>query len=172
MKYMMKKKGLLVWVVVLAVVGVFFMSSAALAVGGRRDYPVQPVPFTDVQITDEFWSPRMETNRKVTIPYAFGKCEETGRIDNFAKTGGLMKGEFEGIYFNDSDVYKVIEGAGYSLKNRADPELEKYVDGVIEKIASAQWENGYLYTFYSVPRRQPEKRWTNMRDNHELYCAG
>ena len=163
---MMARKDSLIGVVVLAVLG------AAIGSEAKKDYPVQPVPFTDVQITDEFWSPRMETNRKVTIPYAFKKCEETGRIDNFAKAGGLMKGEFEGIYFNDSDVYKVIEGAGYSLKNRADPELEKYVDGVIEKIASAQWENGYLYTFYSVPRRQPEKRWTNMRDNHELYCAG
>ncbi len=163
---MMARKDSLIGVVVLAVLG------AAIGSEAKKDYPVQPVPFTDVQITDEFWSPRMETNRKVTIPYAFKKCKETGRIDNFAKAGGLMKGEFEGIYFNDSDVYKVIEGAGYSLKNRADPELEKYVDGVIEKIASAQWENGYLYTFYSVPRRQPEKRWTNMRDNHELYCAG
>jgi len=169
---MRANKGLLIWVVFLVMVAVCFVPSAAVAAVGKRDYPVQPVPFTDVRITDEFWTPRLETNRKVTIPYDFKKCEETGRIDNFAKASGLMKGEFEGIYFNDSDVYKVIEGAGYSLKNRADPELEKYVDGVIEKIASAQWENGYLYTFYSVPRRQPEKRWTNMRDNHELYCAG
>ncbi|MBA7678898.1 Non-reducing end beta-L-arabinofuranosidase [subsurface metagenome] len=121
----------------------------------------------------------METNRKVTVPYDFKKCEETGRIDNFAKAGGLMEGEFEGIYFNDSDLYKVIEGAAYSLsvrtpqeKSHPDPELEKYVDGVIEKIAAAQWEDGYLYTFYSLPERQPEKRWTDVRNKHELYCAG
>ncbi len=130
------------------------------------------VPFTDVAFADEFWAPRIETNRKVTVPYAFKKCEETGRISNFAKAGGLMEGKFEGIYFNDSDLYKVIEGAAYSLKNHPDPELEKYVDGVIDKIAAAQWEDGYLYTFYSVPRRQPEKRWTNVRGKHELYCAG
>jgi DUF1680 family protein len=108
----------------------------------------------------------------VTIPYAFKKCEETGRISNFAKAGGLMEGNHEGKYFNDSDVYKVIEGAAYSLKSRPDPELEKYVDGVIDRIAAAQWEDGYLYTFYSLPKRQPEKRWTDTRVRHELYCAG
>jgi DUF1680 family protein len=130
------------------------------------------VPFTDVAFADEFWAPRIETNRKVTIPYAFKKCEETGRISNFAKAGGLIEGKFEGIYFNDSDLYKVIEGAAYSLKSRPDPELEKYIDGVIDKIAAAQWEDGYLYTFYSVPRRQPKKRWSDIRGKHELYCAG
>ncbi len=133
---------------------------------------LRAVAFTDVVIADEFWAPRMETNRKVTVPYNFKKCEETGRIDNFAKAGGLMEGKFEGIYFNDSDLYKVIEGAAYSLKIHRDPELEKYVDGVIEKIAAAQWEDGYLYTFYSLPERQPEKRWTDVQSKHELYCAG
>jgi len=125
-----------------------------------------------VTIADDFWAPRLETNRKVTVAYDFKKCEQTGRIDNFAKAGGLMEGEFEGIYFNDSDLYKVIEGAAYSLKIQPDPELEKYVDGVIEKIAAAQWEDGYLYTFYSLPERQPEKRWTDVGNKHELYCAG
>jgi len=130
------------------------------------------VPFTDVTIDDEFWAPRLETNRKVTVTYDFEKCEQTGRIDNFAKVAGTMEGEFEGIYFNDSDLYKVIEGAAYSLKIHPDPELEEYVDGVIEKIAAAQWEDGYLYTFYSLPERQPKKRWTDVRKMHELYCAG
>ena len=140
---------------------------------------LRAVEFTDVVIADEFWAPRMETNRQITVPYDFQKCEETGRIDNFAKAGGLMEGKFEGIYFNDSDLYKVIEGAAYSLSVRtpqekihSDPELEKYVDGVIDKIASAQWEDGYLYTFYSLPDRQPEKRWTDVCNKHELYCAG
>jgi DUF1680 family protein len=130
------------------------------------------VPFTDMVIADEFWAPRLETNRKVTIPYDFKKCEQTGRIDNFAKAGGQMEGKFEGIYFNDSDLYKVIEGAAYSLKSHPDPGLERYVDGVIEKIAAAQWEDGYLYTFYSLTQRQPEKRWTDVQNKHELYCAG
>jgi DUF1680 family protein len=141
-------------------------------VAGAENQELKAVPFTDVVIADEFWAPRIQTNRKVTVPYCFSKCEETGRIDNFAKAGGLMEGKFEGIYFNDSDLYKVIEGAAYSLKTHPDVELEKYVDGVIDKIAAAQWEDGYLYTFYSVGGRQPEKRWTNCKDKHELYCAG
>jgi DUF1680 family protein len=130
------------------------------------------VPFTDITVSDEFWAPRMETNRRVTVRYDFKKCEQTGRIDNFAKAGGLMEGQFEGIYFNDSDLYKVIEGAAYSLKIHPDPELEKYVDGVIDKIAAAQWDDGYLYTFYSLPKHQPEKRWTDVQSKHELYCSG
>ncbi|MBN1817763.1 MAG: glycoside hydrolase family 127 protein [Sedimentisphaerales bacterium] len=139
---------------------------------GVSAWAVEQVPFTNVRIDDSFWSPRLQTNRKVTIPYNFQKCQETGRISNFAKAGGLMEGNFEGIYFNDSDLYKVIEGAAYSLQNHPDPELEKYVDGVIDQIAAAQWEDGYLYTFYSLPKKQPEKRWTDTRSMHELYCAG
>ncbi|MHC4623711.1 MAG: glycoside hydrolase family 127 protein [Planctomycetota bacterium] len=137
-----------------------------------RDSKLTALPFTEVVIADEFWAARIETNRKVTVPYCFKKCEETGRISNFAKAAGLLEGEFEGKYFNDSDVYKVIEGAAYSLKSHPDPELEKYVDGVIDKIAAAQWEDGYLYTFYSLPARQRDKRWTDTRVRHELYCAG
>ncbi len=148
------------------------LASDTSAANPAKDYPVRPVSFADVRITGGFWLPRMETNRKVTVPYCFKKCEETGRISNFAKAGGLMEGKFEGIYFNDSDLYKVIEGAAYSLKLHPDPKLEKYVDGVIDKIAAAQWKDGYLYTFYSLPKHQPEKRWTNIRDKHELYCAG
>lgn len=132
---------------------------------------IRPVPFTRVHIDDVFWAPRLETNRQVTVPYCFEKCEQTGRISNFAKAGGLQEGQFEGIYFNDSDLYKVIEGAAYSLQNRPDPELEAYVDDVIDQIAAAQWPDGYLYTYYSIPR-QPEKRWTNLAAMHELYCAG
>ena len=91
------------------------------------DYPIQPVPFTSVQIRDQFWTPRLETNRKVTLPYNFKKCEETGRIRNFAIAGGMEEGQFEGIYFNDSDVFKVIEGASYSLQVHDDPELKSYL---------------------------------------------
>jgi len=158
-------KGVL-WIVVIAMF--VFVTGCQMQESGQ----LRAVAFTDVVIADEFWAPRMETNRKVTVPYDFKKCEETGRIDNFAKASGLLEGKFEGIYFNDSDLYKVIEGAAYSLKSHPDPELEKYVDGVIEKIAEAQWEDGYLYTFYSLPERQPEKRWADVRNKHELYCAG
>ena len=158
-------KGIL-WIGIIAMF--VFVTGCQMQQSGQ----LRAVAFTDVVIADGFWAPRIETNRRVTVPYDFQKCEETGRIDNFAKAGGLMEGKFEGIYFNDSDLYKVIEGAAYSLKSPPDPELEKYVDGVIDKIAAAQWEDGYLYTFYSLPERQPEKRWTDVRNKHELYCAG
>ncbi|MDZ7334810.1 MAG: glycoside hydrolase family 127 protein [candidate division KSB1 bacterium] len=143
----------------------------------QKDYPIKPVPFTDVQVTDQFWQPRMETNRTVTIPYDFKKCEETGRIDNFAKAGGLMEGEFVGIRYNDSDVYKVIEGAAYSLRLYPDPQLEQYLDDLIAKIAAAQEDDGYLYTARTINPAKPPKnagpeRWSYLIHSHELYNVG
>ena len=141
------------------------------------DYPIQPVPFTDVELTDDFWSRRIETNREVTIPYNFKKCEETGRLRNFAVAGNLEEGEFEGIYFNDSDVFKVIEGASYSLQIHEDPKLKKFLDGLIDKIAAAQEADGYLYTNRTIdPSKAADgagnKRWTNLNVYHELYNVG
>ncbi len=138
----------------------------------ERDYNVKPVGFNLVNVRDGFWSPRLEINRTVTIPYCFQMCEETGRIRNFEKAAGLKEGKHEGIYFNDSDVYKVMEGAAYSLQVHPDAMLRLYLDKLITTMSRAQWEDGYLYTFYSVPQRQPEKRWTNERDMHEQYCIG
>ena len=138
----------------------------------ERDYNVKPVPFNQVQVRDGFWTPRLETNRTVTIPYCFEKCEETDRISNFEKAAGLKQGKHEGIYFNDSDVYKVMEGAAYSLQVHPDVMMRLYLDKLIAIMAGAQWEDGYLYTFYSVPQKQPEKRWTNEKDMHEQYCMG
>jgi DUF1680 family protein len=137
-----------------------------------RDYNVQPVPFNEVQVRDGFWTPRLETNRAVTIPYCFEKCEETGRIRNFEKAAGLKRGKHEGIFFDDSDVYKVMEGAAYSLQVHPEAMMRMYLDKLIAIMAGAQWEDGYLYTFYSVPQRQPEMRWTNVKDRHEQYCMG
>ncbi|RME92988.1 MAG: glycoside hydrolase family 127 protein, partial [Verrucomicrobia bacterium] len=142
-----------------------------------RDYPIRAVPFTDFRVQDTFWKPRLETNRLVTIPYAFEQCEKTGRIANFARAGGLEEGGFQGIYFNDSDVYKIIEGAAYALAQHPDPKLEAYVEGVIAKIAAAQEPDGYLYTARTLcgPDYQPPggpERWSNIKDGHELYCAG
>ncbi len=128
------------------------------------------IPFTNVRINDDFWAPRLRVNHEVSIPHNFEWCEKTGRISNFAKTAGLMEGEFEGIYFNDSDVYKVLEGASYALANNPDPVLEKMVDDVIEKIAAAQGEDGYLNVYYTIVK--PDERWTNLKSMHELYCAG
>ena len=98
----------------------------------HRRSPAEPahrqlkaVPFTDVKVRDEFWAPRLQTNREKSLPHNFKWCEETGRISNFAKAAGLMQGKFEGIYFNDSDVYKVLEGASYSLADHPDPALDR-----------------------------------------------
>lgn len=141
-------------------------------------YPFQPIPFTNVTIYDTFWSPRLETNRTVTIPYDFQKCEETGRIDNFDRAAGTMEGPLEGDYpFNDSDVFKIIEGAGYSLQVHPDPELEAYIDGIIDKIAAAQEDDGYLYTARTIDPDHPHEwsgpeRWSNLYMSHELYNLG
>ena len=140
---------------------------------------VQAVPFDRVTVTGGLWRERMDVNRKVSLPHVWGKCEhfkkangqDSRRLDNFRKAGGSMPGEFTGTYFNDSDVYKIIQGTAYSLQNHPDPELEAYTDDVIDAIAAAQWDDGYLYTFYSIPHK-PEARWTNIGSMHELYCAG
>ncbi|MHC4891451.1 MAG: glycoside hydrolase family 127 protein, partial [Planctomycetota bacterium] len=138
----------------------------------KRDYNVKPVPFNKVRVKDNFWTPRLETSRKITIPYAFKKCEETGRIRNFEKAARLIQGKHEGIYFNDSDVYKIMEGAAYSLQVNPDTMMRLYLEKVIKIMAAAQWEDGYLFTFYSIPQRQPEKLWTNVPSIHEQYCVG
>jgi len=143
-------------------------------------YPITPVPFTDIKLTDDFWSSRVETNRTVTIPYGFEKCEKEGRIRNFARAGGLLEGEYEGkMPFDDSDIYKIIEGASYSLTVHPDPKLEKYIDGIIEKIAAAQEEDGYLCTWKTINPDttpawwvKPGPRWHNLGASHELYNAG
>jgi DUF1680 family protein len=128
------------------------------------------VPFTEVKFQDTFWTPRLETNREKSLPHNFEWCEQTGRIDNFAIAGKLKEGKSKGAFFNDSDVYKVLEGASYSLAAHPDPALDKLVDEVIAKIAAAQQPDGYLYTFYTLSN--PANRWTNLKDMHELYCGG
>ena len=142
------------------------------------DYPINPLAFTKVAFEDRFWRPRLETNRTVTLPYDFKKCEETGRIDNFDKAAGRMVGPHEGWYFNDSDVFKVMEGAAYSLSQCPDPELEAYLDDLIAKIAAAQEDDGYLYTARTIDpgavsaEREGLERWSNLQHNHELYNLG
>ena len=145
---------------------------------GPKDYPIRPVPFTKVRMKDAFWRPRMETNRSVTIPHAFKKSEETGRLDNFAVAGGLMEGEQKGIYpFDDTDVYKTLEGASYALMLQPDPAMEAYLDSVIALIGAAQEEDGYLYTARTnnaerLKRWMGDERWEKLDGSHELYNAG
>lgn len=113
----------------------------------QPDAPIKEVPFTQVHLDDNFWSPRIETNRTVSIPSAFKECEKNGRFDNFAIAGGLMKGEHRGDFsFDDTDPYKIIEGASYSLAVKYDGKLDHYLDSVIHIIAAAQEPDGYLTT--------------------------
>ncbi len=133
------------------------------------DYPIQNVPFTDVELAPGFWADRLETNRTITLPHSFALCEETGRIANFARAAGLDGGEYEGFHFNDSDVYKVIEAASYILAATPDPALDAYVDDLIATIAAAQEEDGYLHPFITMTT--DEDRWQNPH-RHELYSIG
>jgi len=155
----------------------FAMFSCVNKSAPLADYPVVPVPFTDVKLTDNFWLPRLDTNRIVSIPYNFQKCEETHRIDNFMVAGGLKEGTFEGIRYNDSDVFKVMEGAAYSLSTHPDPELEAYMDELITAIAAAQEDDGYLFTARTIAPDPPvpnigDKRWSFLQQSHELYNIG
>lgn len=152
------------------------MAVAALccAVGLAQDEPKQAmraVPFTEVKLTDNFWAPRIEANRVVSVPHNIRWCEtETGRIDNFKIAAGLQDGKFSGIYFDDSDVYKIVEGFAYSLAAHPDPELKKKADEWISYFGKAQQDDGYLMCYFIIEK--PDEKWTNLASMHELYCAG
>lgn len=138
---------------------------------------IKEVPFTDVHFTDEFWLPRMEINRTVSIPSAFHQCEINGRFDNFALAGGLIKGEHKGDFsFDDTDPYKIIEGASYSLAVKYDPKLDAYLDSVITLIAAAQEPDGYLTTCVTNKCTRLSGWWGSSRwekiNSHELYNSG
>ncbi len=142
------------------------------------DYPITPLHFRQVSLTDSFWLPRLETNRTVTIPSVFRKCEESGRVDNFRKAAGRLTGPYVGkMPFEDTDVYKAIEGASYSLAQKQDSELAAYLDSLIEIISAAQEPDGYLYTNRTIqpshvhPFAGPA-RWSNLAMSHELYNCG
>lgn len=132
--------------------------------------PLTPVPFEDVTITDPFWTTRIETNRTATVKACLDKCDETGRIRNFAVCGKLVDGEHQGYLYNDSDVYKVLEGVAYTLASHPDEALGARADAIIDQIVAAQQPDGYLNTYWTLV--EPGKRWTNIRHGHELYCAG
>ncbi|MFC4099457.1 glycoside hydrolase family 127 protein [Paenibacillus xanthanilyticus] len=128
-----------------------------------------PVPFNKVNIQDDFWLPRLTTLKQATLPACLAQCEKTGRISNFARAGGLEPGPHQGMYYDDSDVYKVLEGAAYTLMLERDPVLEKEVDRIIGLIAAAQETDGYLSTSYTLT--SPELKWTDM-EKHEMYNGG
>lgn len=142
-------------------------------------YPIVPVPFTSVHVNDHFWANRIRTNHEVTIPIAIQKSRETGRIRNFKIAGKLEKGSFCSLYpFDDSDVYKIIEGASYSLQTFPDPALSLTLDTLIYYISLAQEPDGYLYTNRTIDSTHMhewvgKKRWEKDPElSHELYNLG
>ena len=130
---------------------------------------IEQIDFSHVKINDNFWSPRLSKHVSATLPVCIDQIEnQTGRIRNF-ENAAKGEGEHSGIFFDDSDVYKALEGMAYSLINNPDPELEKKANEWIDKFAAAQQPDGYINTFYTLTGL--DKRWTNM-DKHEMYCAG
>jgi hypothetical protein len=162
---------------------IFFSVAAFLAVSlfvnaQTVDYPFQGIPFNQVTLTDTYWNARVETNRKVTIPASFMKCETTGRIQNFVNAAN-KSGKFMTTFtFDDTDIYKTIEGASFSLAVHPDPRLDKYVDSLINIISKAQEPDGYLYTARTINPEKPfgwagKERWVNeSQQSHELYNSG
>ncbi len=131
---------------------------------------LRSVSLSSVKLTDKFWAKRIDVLGEITLPLQYEIMEETGRINNFRIASGKIKGDFVGFFFNDSDVYKWIEAVSFYLANNRSEKLEKLVDDVIEEIGLAQDEDGYINTYFTFERKQD--RWTNLKDMHELYCAG
>ncbi|GAA4323239.1 glycoside hydrolase family 127 protein [Mucilaginibacter gynuensis] len=150
-----------------------FTAAVLLTVSARAQQglvKMTPVNFSQVQINDAFWSPRINTVTTVTIPVCINQTEViTPRIRNFEKVARKQGEKHEGIYYDDSDVYKALEAIAYSLKNHPDPKLEAKADEWIDKIAAAQLPDGYLNTYYTLSGI--DKRWTDM-EKHEDYNAG
>jgi len=152
--------------------------SFLLASAQQSDYGIQAVNFTKVKLTDKFWLPRLKTNHTVTIPASFARCESTGRVKNF-EMAAARSGKFCTKFpFDDTDIYKTIEGASYSLSLFPDKKLEAYIDTLIQKIAAAQEPDGYLYTARTIDTAHPHPwsgkvRWERERElSHELYNSG
>lgn len=142
-------------------------------------YPIDPVAFTSVKVADGFWGQRLKACRETTIPLAFSKCEETGRYQNFINAAHPSdEYKVEGLSFDDTDVYKTIEGASYLLQTYPDPKLEAYIDSVLVIVAAAQEPDGYLYTSRTQNPKHPhewagEKRWEKVEVlSHEFYNLG
>ncbi len=141
------------------------------------DYPIRAVPLTSVRLTDAFWRPRLEINRTVTIPHILRQNELTGRIDNFLKAAHKIEGAFKGHRYDDTDTYKVIEAASYSLAVVPDPALDSKIDELIAILAAAQEPDGYLYAARTADPTSPApgagpERWAWLHTSHELYNQG
>ncbi|MGB8191238.1 MAG: beta-L-arabinofuranosidase domain-containing protein, partial [Chitinophagaceae bacterium] len=157
---------------------VILLAQPLILLAQKKDYPIRAVNFSTVKLTDNFWLPRIRTNHTVTIPASFERCESTGRVKNF-EMAAARSGKFCTTYpFDDTDIYKTIEGASYSLSLFPDKKLETYIDSLIVKVGKAQEPDGYLYTARTIDPLHPQswsgmKRWEKERElSHELYNAG
>ena len=160
------------------ILSLILIFATQLSIAQQKDYPIRPLSFTSVKLQDSFWLPRIETNRTVTIPASFARCENTGRVKNF-EMAAAKKGKFCTVYpFDDTDIYKTIEGASYSMAIHPDAKLDSYVDSLINKIKLAQEPDGYLYTARTIDPLHPHKwsgpeRWVQENNmSHELYNSG
>ncbi|HIE52143.1 MAG TPA: glycoside hydrolase family 127 protein [Armatimonadetes bacterium] len=145
-------------------------SAVVVNTGPSPQAKLHPVPLNAVRLADKFWAPRLKLLREVTLPTQHQLLRETGRLDNFRRAAGKVKGDFQGLYFNDSDVYKWLEAVACALAYQPDSRLASLAEVAVAEIAAAQDEDGYLDTYFTFERRG--ERWTNLRDMHELYCAG
>lgn len=154
-----------------AAMAVAILSAPSVIAAPPRDYPIQPVPLNQVRITGGFWDQRLDNHFGKGLDHALDQCRKTGRLDNFEIAAGLKQGEHRGSFFNDSDVYKIIEGMAYSLAGPIKKEHREFLDEFITTIGKAQMDDGYLFTFYQL-KNEMGNRWTNIGHMHELYCAG
>lgn len=147
----------------------------------QSGYPISPVQIKNVELTDNFWLPKIKVIQDSTIQYAFDKCNEEGRMENFLIAGGQKPGPVRGkMPFDDTDLYKIIEGASNTLISQPNPKLESYLDSIISIIKTGQEPDGYLTTWFTIDRKNPpaswahpsEKRWEFEESNHELYNSG
>lgn len=162
-------------------IGILLLTTTSIAGQPPSDYPITPIDFTHVEITDNFWRPRMETNVKVTIPHSFKKSTEDGRVDNFIFAAGLKEGKWRGSFgFDDTDIYKTLEGASFTYQVSKDEQLRQYMDTLIYYIGAAQLPNGYLYTAWNLKAKDYSKayclyekeQYDNLKDSHEFYNSG
>jgi uncharacterized protein len=131
---------------------------------------LRPVAISTVRLSDDFWEPRRHVNREVTLPFQYQQLKTSGVLDNFRRVTGKVDAPFRGRWFADSDLYKWLEAAAWTLAGSPDPELERLVDAAISEIEDTQESDGYLATYYMVERRS--QQWTELPVTHELYCAG
>jgi DUF1680 family protein len=140
------------------IAGAVLLFTAFQVAAQTTDYPIQPVAFTQVNLVDNFWAPKIQVNADITIPYTLQQCKTHERIDNFLRAAGKIKDDkYTQFTFDDTDIYKVIEGASYAMQQKQKPAMEQYIDSQIDINAAAQQPDGYLYTFRTMQPTKPHE---------------